>query len=101
MLLTGRVLRVRLNCSSHVKSRRLQNDWGKGREKKGNGMCPCVYEEREEKQRIHAQMEFRGNRMETANGPSEKSADYSDTSIPAQRVQCSLRCEWTPVKRET
>lgn len=82
MLLMDRVFRVRLNCGSHVKSRRLQNDWEKRRKKKG-------IVEREEKQRIRARMEFRGNRMEMANGPSEKSADYSETSIPMRRVRCT------------
>lgn len=81
-----RVLCVRLNCSSHVKSRRLQNDSEKGRKK---GIV-----EREEKQRIRARMEFRGNQMEMANGPSEKSPDYSETSIPTRRVRCTVSVGW-------
>jgi len=38
-------------------------------------------------------MEFRENQMEMANGPSEKSPDYPETSIPTRRVRCTVSAE--------
>lgn len=77
-------LRIRPNCSSRMSKVAFFN----------GADCKTSEKKRKKSERTaggrlgsRARMEFRENQMETANGPSEKSADYS----PTRRVQCRLR----------